>query len=114
MAGASDWILAIVLGGLLGMIGQGIRAVIGLKKMEDMKDQANGANQEPPKEAVFDGRRLGGSLLIGAVAGSLAALSMDAVGAEITKDTVLALLASGYSGADFIEGAMKRVRLPGA
>ena len=36
---ASDWILQIVLGGLLGMVGQGVRVFTGLKKVNDKTAQ---------------------------------------------------------------------------
>jgi hypothetical protein len=34
-ASAADWINLILLGGLLGAVGQGIRVVVGLKKVND-------------------------------------------------------------------------------
>lgn len=37
--GTIDWVLTLILGGFLGMIGQGIRVVAGLKKVNDQASQ---------------------------------------------------------------------------
>ena len=48
------------------------------------------------------------SLLIGAVAGALAAIMILKPDAAISPGTLLGLAAAGYSGADFIEGFIAR------
>lgn len=93
-----DFLMIILLGGLLGMVGQLLRVVIGIKKALD-------------KGQEMDYKRLILSLFlsfaIGMVAGVLAALNV--LGSEtIDKTTVVAFLAAGYAGTDFIEGFMRK------
>ena len=57
------------LGAILGATGQGIRVIVGLKKAAESA-QATGSSLKQ----VFNGARLLVSLLIGAIAGMLAAL----------------------------------------
>lgn len=94
---AFDQLAIVLLGGILGMSGQGIRVIIGLKKLNDSGE-------------VKDYRRLVFSLFIsfaiGGIAGVLAAInSIDAV---LDKATATAFVAAGYAGTDFIEGFMNR------
>ena len=58
----------------------------------------------------FSGSRLLISLLIGAVAGVLGAISLNVPlgDAPIETSTIIALLGVGYGGADFIEAFMAR------
>ena len=98
---ALDWITGILLGGLLGILGQGIRIIVGLKKLND----------EASAESVsfgskFQAGRLGLSLLIGFIAGALAMIGFsDPPGmATPTKELIITLLGAGYAGTDFIEG----------
>ena len=91
-------------GGMLGMLGQGIRIAIGLKKLND-QNAANQAKNLPLEP--FDPSRLILSLFTGFVAGALALL-MKAVAdnsvASLSSDSLITIIAVGYSGADFIEG----------
>jgi hypothetical protein len=90
------------LGALIGATGQGIRALVGLRKAADC---ANATGSTLKQE--FDGSKLLTSLLIGAVAGMLAALPfISQVG--LTYQTLITLLSAGYAGADFIEGFMRK------
>lgn len=103
---ALAWLIVLVLGGFLGMVGQGARAIVGLKK------QADAAAAQGQKLADrFSGSTLGISLLIGFVAGVLAIVGLVAAGkvgsAAIDGQTVATLLGAGYAGADFIEGFMQ-------
>ena len=105
---ANDWIEIIVLGGLLGMIGQGARAVVGLKKVNDQAGQTSTSFA-----AAFETSRLVVSLVIGFIAGALAALAVAGAGEsnpnpKLTIETVFGLAAAGYAGTDFIEGFVKR------
>ena len=93
-------LINVLLGMVLGMIGQGIRIVVGLKKAHDAKKSENF------KEDMEMSRMLI-SLLIGAVAGGLAAVSLLETD-EVTRQQMLSIVAIGYSGADFIEGFMRR------
>ena len=94
--------LALLLGGLMGMIGQGIRAVAGLKKMND-NAQSSGATSAD----LFIASRLVVSLLIGFIAGVIAAISVG-LDKLINIDpgnlsTLFGIAAAGYAGTDFIE-----------
>jgi hypothetical protein len=99
-------ITLIALGALLGTIGQAIRAVVGIKKEIDAANQAKAAGMQVPD--WFNGKELGVSLLIGALAGSLAAILQYGKDLEITKDLLFGLVGAGYAGADFIGGVMQK------
>lgn len=103
--------MSILLGGILGMTGQAIRMIIGIKKENDVlneKARASGATTVSYYDSL-SGKRLTISLLIGFVAGVLAFLFLgDGVQVTFTKPNVLAIIASGYSGVDFIEGLINR------
>ncbi len=93
----------LLLAALLGVVGQFIRVIVGLKKEYD-----SAAAAKTTLKANFDVREMVVSLVIavavGAVAGVLSAISA----ADITsRSAMIALLGAGYSGTDFIEGFMK-------
>ncbi len=101
-ATVTDWISFILLGGILGGLGQVIRAVAGLKKSQDAN--VNGAadfaaNFEPSVFVV--------SLIIGFTAGALACLAAT-FPATLDAKFLLTFIAAGYAGADFIEAFIKR------
>ncbi len=87
----------LILGALLGAAGQGARVIVGLKKLYD----AQGFKSE------FSGVQLIISLVIGAVAGMLGAVTL--MGQLVDRKFLLGLIAVGYAGADFIEGFMQTV-----
>jgi hypothetical protein len=87
--------LGLCLGGLLGIIGQSIRAIIGIKKVME-------------RGLVFQWSILYVSLFIGFVAGTLAWLGLFFSTGEIPNESLLTVLAAGYAGTDFIEGFMQR------
>ncbi|PZR23083.1 MAG: hypothetical protein DI539_03940 [Flavobacterium psychrophilum] len=94
----------ILLGGLLGLLGQGIRMAIGLKKLSDTNAQRDS------KEELNTGRLMV-SLFIGFVAGALYVLvngfsnQPDVENGEyIGNQFVFTVIAAGYAGSDFIEG----------
>jgi len=97
-----DLINNIISGGLLGMLGQGIRVAVGLKKFneENSVKALEGKNQEP-----FSTSRLLISIFIGFVAGALGMIikAPDA-NANNEREFIITIIAIGYSGADFIEG----------
>ncbi|OOG39142.1 hypothetical protein [Rhodanobacter sp. C05] len=104
---AQTWLIILVLGGFLGMVGQCARAVVGLKKASD----AAASNGQSLSDQ-FSGAKLGISLLIGFIAGVFAMVGLVVAGklatvAAIDGQTVMTLLAAGYAGADFIEGFMQ-------
>jgi hypothetical protein len=88
----------VIVGGLLGLLGQGIRMAVGLKKLSD----ANAAKPFEPNETA-DTSRLRTSLFIGAVAGALYLL-VHGKQQEYAPDFIFTVIAAGYAGADFIEG----------
>jgi hypothetical protein len=85
-----DLLIGLIAGGMLGMIGQGVRAVAGLKKMLDAGTMAD-----------FRPSILLVSLLIGFIAGALAFLASG------STETAVAFVAAGYAGTDFIEAFMR-------
>jgi putative chitinase len=102
-------LLQLLLGGLLGVTGQGIRVVIGLKKQSDQAQLAG-----TTLRATFDAKRLSTSLLIGFVAGVLAMIgftdfdkAMNGAAGSV-KETILGIIAAGYAGTDFIEGFISK------
>ncbi len=99
--GISDTLALIALGAVLGAAGQGVRAVVGVKKALE-------AAQGSSRAGWFDGRRLGYSLLLGAVAGVVAAVAQYQPGIVVTRSLLLGFAAAGYAGADFVSGAFGR------
>lgn len=101
----SEIISALLLGGILGLVGQGIRAIMGVKKMRE-----ENANPALPSYDL-NVSRLIASLFIGFAAGLLATLPFFdpkfTAGPDWSQQVILTLIAAGYSGADFIEGFLK-------
>jgi len=100
---AGPWISIISLGALMGLLGQAVRVVVGLKKAKD-----HAAAQQHAFGEMFEPSALLISLGIGAVAGALAAVIVVKPDSSITTETLLGLAAAGYSGADFVEGFVSR------
>ncbi len=95
---------AALLGGLLGTVGQGVRAIVGLKKARE-----EAAQQGRTFAETFEPGRLLLSLAIGFVAGVLGLLTLDLGDAtKIAMQQIVTLIAIGYAGTDFIEGFMQR------
>ncbi|WP_420146594.1 hypothetical protein [Spirosoma sp.] len=94
----------LLLGGLLGILGQGIRSLAGLKKLAE---SAAATNQQGN---LFDSRRLIVSLFIGFIAGALGVVTLqDDKGLLLfTKDVLLTLIGIGYAGVDFIESLLTK------
>jgi len=107
----ADLLAYIILGGLMGMLGQGARAVIGLK---GMADNARTLNVNP--NDLFEAGRLITSIIIGFLVGLAAAL-ISLKGADVAVpgwQTMLAWVASGYAGTDFLEGFISQYLPQGA
>ncbi len=107
-------IMQLLLGGFLGVLGQAIRTVMGIKKMKE-KQSANmtnirNGNAANIPDSEFSGRRLGLGLLGGFIAGALCGLFVVDLSVEDDgyKKAMAAIIAAGYSGVDFIEGIMKK------
>lgn len=98
----------LILGGLLGMLGQGARAAIGLKSMSD---DAKALGLSP--NDLFESARLITSIIIGFLVGIAAALAY-AIGhggiPDLLNDfatsyhVLIGFIAAGYAGTDFLEG----------
>lgn len=97
---AENVLPALILCGLAGMIGQGIRAVIGLKKAGVLQQEKMDFTQP------FSSSYLMITLMIGFIAGSLSGLMIGIPGfvTDLKIEKLLAVVAAGYAGADFIEG----------
>ena len=105
---ALDWLYIFGVGAVSGMIGQGIRVVVGLKKTSDTASATGSSIAD-----LIRPSRLVISLLIGAIAGILCAAWLNQV--SFTQTNIFTIAAAGYAGADFIEGFMQRVGgAPGA
>ena len=98
----------LLLAGLLGMVGQMIRIVVGLKSMVD---QANALDKSP--KDLFQGSRLIMSLMMGFATGVVAALTLGLVSKEIAQGDAIKLIALGYAGVDFLEGFISQYLTPG-
>jgi hypothetical protein len=94
-------ILYIVLGVILGAVGQAARAVIGIKKAAD-----EAAVNDIKIDEWFNWKRFLFSIVIGAIAGCLAAILL--VEAPVNQELMLGLVAAGYAGTDFIEGLISK------
>jgi len=109
--GTANYLNYLLLGGLLGIIGQCLRIIVGLKKVyqeaEKLKEADTNLTTKEANAEVFDSRRIMISLLIGFVGGALAAIAIDKK-EIIDKNTALGIIAAGYSGTDFIEGFISK------
>jgi hypothetical protein len=102
------WIGLILLGGLAGALGQVGRVIVGLKKVSEEAAAAGKATNE-----LIEPARLFISIAIGFTAGALAAVLTKGVdGQDITPQQILGFAGAGYTGADFVEGAMRSVGSP--
>jgi hypothetical protein len=101
----------LLLGGLMGILGQGARAVVGLK---GMADNAKALDLSP--NDLFEAARLIVSLLIGFLVGLAAALVyIKTNGAtEPNFQALIGFAASGYVGVDFLEGFISQYLPQGA
>ena len=95
---ASNLIVFVLAGGVLGMLGQAIRVLVGIRKM-NMRQQ------------IFEASRMFVSLVVGFTAGALGILVMHFQGEvrELDVQDIILLISIGYSGVDFIEGFYRTV-----
>jgi len=94
-------LMYVLLGAVIGAVGQGTRAIIGIKKASD-----EAAEKVQEMKDWFNLNYLMFSLILGSIAGVLAAIAL--LGSEITREMLLGLIIAGYAGADFIEGFAER------
>jgi len=102
-----ETLIQLLTGGLLGLTGQGLRVVVGLKKLNDQAQQTN----QKTKDLIVTSQLLI-SLLIGFFAGILATVSMLATGdgKPLSNHALLSMIAAGYAGTDFIEAFMNKAQ----
>jgi hypothetical protein len=94
----------LLLAALLGVVGQLVRVVVGLKKEND-----DAAKSGKTFKQNFDAQELFVSLAIAVAVGAIAGILSAVATADITTPkAMLALMGAGYSGTDAIEGFMKR------
>jgi predicted chitinase len=107
MTGNGSILVNLLLCGLMGLLGQGVRAAVGLKSAATLSGGV------ATQQSTFDAAYFGLSLMIGFIAGVLAGLGLDIAtfNAADTK-VLLGIAAAGYAGADFIENTFTRL-LPG-
>jgi hypothetical protein len=100
----------LLLCGLMGLVGQGIRAILGLKKSAELE------KTNPTVNSSFNAAYLIVSLMIGFIAGILAGIGigLDQVDLATTSNlkVLLGIAAAGYAGTDFIESALSTI-MPG-
>jgi len=95
--------------GLLGLVGQLLRFLVGYKKLFDEAE-----NQKLPLSSLFQINRFVISVIIGFVAGIIGLISLSDfktslfASPEQVKSTILTLIGIGYAGTDFIEGFIKK------
>jgi len=91
----------LILGALMGILGQGARAVVGLK---GMSDNAKALDLSP--NDLFEAARLVTSFLIGFLVGLAAAIVYIKNFGVVEPDwqALVGFAASGYLGTDFLEG----------
>lgn len=99
----------LLLCGLLGLIGQGIRVIVGLKKLREESEvkATDNQNAKAVYDHQFDVKQLWLSLFIGFVAGCLVSFTRE--DKDMSNDVQLAIIAAGYAGTDFIEGVLKKI-----
>lgn len=100
-----DFLIIILLGAILGMVGQGIRVVVGIKKIGD-EAVRTGVDQKDLIKTQQIVLSLFIAFAIGSIAGVLAAVGSTDL--TFTKTTIISFIAAGYAGTDFIEGFMKK------
>ena len=100
---SASYLTLCVLGFVLGAAGQCARVIVGLKKTYDHA-QANNLSYKD----VFDANELLVSIVIGGVAGILAAMfSIENAEDALGKQQLFVIAGAGYAGADFIEGIFR-------
>jgi hypothetical protein len=105
---AGELLVALSVGGLLGLAGQGVRAVAGLKKMSD-----DAQNKGVAPRDMFSPSWFFVSLAVGFIAGVIASLTLG-ISNLVSFDSnntqlPLGIMAAGYTGTDFVEAFASRI-----
>src|ERR1700731_1963808 len=94
----------------MGLVGQGIRAILGLTKSAELE------KTNPTVNSSFNAAYLIVSLMIGFIAGILAGIGIGLDQVDLATTTnlkvLLGIAAAGYAGTDFIESALSTI-MPG-
>jgi hypothetical protein len=93
----------VLLSAFLGVVGQLIRVIAGLKKESD---QASAAGQT--LSSRFSTQQLVTSLLLSIAVGAIAGVLYGLQVTKFDSSGIVALIGAGYAGTDFIEAFMKR------
>jgi hypothetical protein len=101
-----DFLLIILLASILGMAGQVVRLMVGLKKANQNAPASPDGTKKSTVDLI-DGKQLAVGLfiaiVIGAIAGVLAVVNNIGI-TQLDKSTIFVFLAAGYAGTDIIEG----------
>jgi|GEM_PF-517007 len=108
---ASELLQMLAIGVIGGAFGQGMRAIVGIKKASD-EAAAGGSTL---REEGLDVSRLVLSVFIGGIAGGIGIFTITGMRpealTEITMEVFFGVIGIGYAGTDFIEGFI-RTQLP--
>jgi ABC-type uncharacterized transport system permease subunit len=92
-----DAIISLLISGILGVLGQGLRVWVGLNKLYNKK------NSLTVSKDVVDNNRMLGSIFIGFCIGVLLAFLTGTLNKEFTIDKIIAFVACGYAITDLTE-----------
>jgi Na+/H+ antiporter NhaC len=105
----ANLIVLLIFCGFLGLLGQMLRVLVGIKKQIEAHK-----NDEPKNYSWFNLSELIISLIISIPVGMIAGLALTATNitsvdiSSMNTSFFLAIIASGYGGTDFIEGFLKK------
>lgn len=109
----------LLLGGILGIVGQSIRSVIAWSKIKNenrLRIIESEIRKTTFEEVKFSWKEFVVMLIVGFTAGVIAMLITIEVSEtpckevnKITSKMIMAIIAAGYAGADFIQNTMGRV-----
>ena len=108
-----QWAALAAYGALFGLIGQALRTAMGLRKLHQEQATTPGGF-----DAAFSTKQIVISLLLGGLAGIMAAITLLGVpgnadleayktGGAISASFITSIIAAGYAGGDFLEGIIK-------
>jgi hypothetical protein len=100
-----DILVTLVLGALLGMIGQGLRVWVGISKAN-----ADPANFNKKMDQYIETRRILFSFLYAFIIGALTGgtMAIGHIGERWDNSLIMAIITAGYAGTDFIEGFINK------
>jgi hypothetical protein len=102
LRGTADVLNTLMLGGLMGLFGQGIRTIAGFRSSLD-----KASTQDATQDDIFRAARIVVSLFVGflaGIAGTFVIGIREVAAANGDIQLLLGLAAAGYAGTDFLEG----------